>query len=85
MVPINPLPPSLHSHSCRFNDDALQANLNIQTAEEITLAEDSLTTISATAPKMAGFGAEATENFEELEALSFRQDAANMSVAIEVG
>jgi hypothetical protein len=59
--------------------------LNIGTAKEITLAEGNLTTISATAPKLAGFGEEAIENFEELEALSFMQDAANMSDAIEVG
>jgi hypothetical protein len=59
--------------------------LNIRTAEEITLAEDSLTTISATAPKMSGFGEEAIENFEELEALPFMEDAANMSDEIEVG
>jgi hypothetical protein len=48
------------------------------------MAEDNLTTISATAPNMAGFGEEAIENFEELEALPSMKDAANMPDEIEV-
>lgn len=68
-----------------FGDDA-QANLNIGTAEEITLAEDNLDTIDATAPEMSGFGEDALENLGsgELEAPPFL-DADDRPEEIEMG
>ena len=71
--------------SPRFDDDAMQANLTIGAAEEITLAEGNRSTIDATAPEMSGYGEDALENFAELEPAPFLEDAPEIPGEIEVG